>query len=270
MLFLLIVIGILYGTVLLVENPLRRVNMEPEDGQQVHDYLAIAVRSRFGNPNDKSQMRTASRWFIVNGIICLIVLMTLSLIGYDYRLDNLKTGEPFLVKSTDKSGSIFPSADGTQTTQAPTIKEYTQTDIDELVKITNDYRKENGLSLVEVDALLTKSAQLHAEDMYENKYFSHTDPEGFGPKERLDAYIPAWEKSSGKKAPVYLAIGENLYQNNVSLYAAPKDAMDAWIKSESHKEILDYPGWDRIGIAVYQVKTSPEVVIWVQIFGKTQ
>lgn len=111
-----------------------------------------------------------------------------------------------------------------------------ETDLNYVVNTINKIRKDNGLKPLKQDNRLNMSSFLKAKDMYERKYWSHSDPEG----------KMAWDliKKNGFN---YKKAGENLAKvfNNVS-------SVEEWSKSPSHlKNILNSDfesvGYSKVG-----------------------
>lgn len=79
------------------------------------------------------------------------------------------------------------------------------------------------------NSILAKAAQQHAEDMAVNDYFSHVDPDGFGPNYRI--------RQAGYKLPD--GYGNENQANNCESIAAgqatPEICLDGWMHSESHR-----------------------------------
>lgn len=90
-------------------------------------------------------------------------------------------------------------------------------------ELLNGMRIASDLGPVSYDERLDRAAQKHAQDMAENNYFSHTSLDGRNVLDRIQAegYDPrAW--------------GENLAGRQQSEEAA----LEAWINSPSHNELL--------------------------------
>lgn len=190
---------------------------------------------------------------IVLILVIAINIISILLLGYVFRADNWSTGDPLLVK---KESTIDNTDDLPQKTVT-----YGEEDKDYLTKIVNQYRQSEGLSTLTRDAELDASAQAHAEDMFSRYYFSHVDPEGKSPYDRLNNTD-------------YAKVGENIIQGNMINVLNPDNALKEWIKSAPHQETLRSPDWRLTGVGVKQgtrlnPKTNKEepVIIWVQLFA---
>lgn len=191
------------------------------------------------------------RW-LVRLVLALGVVSVALLLFFDLRVANIPKGEPFLVARV-KSDAGHVELDAK-------VRKYGDKDRQELVGLTNAYRAKGSLSQLKRDKALDASAMAHAKDMYERGYFSHTDPDGKTPYDRLNDL--SWSK-----------VGENILQGNTVNVLTPAAALQGWKDSPPHKEALDNPAWQRVGIGVYQGERTSEsgtkenFVIWVQLFG---
>lgn len=115
----------------------------------------------------------------------------------------------------------------------------------EVFQLTNDERAKNGLSLLELDDNLMKSAQEHAEDMYNNDYFSHTS---LDEKTLSDRILKYGEEFS--------YMGENIAKGQNS----SKDVIEAWMSSQGHRKNILNSNYKKLGIGYCNN-------YWVQNFG---
>jgi len=105
----------------------------------------------------------------------------------------------------------------------------------ELIKMINDLRAQNNLPTLSVNNILEKSAQLKADDMAQNGYFSHDGPDG-----RDFQYFL---RQAGYE---YKLAGENLAMG----FNSAQDVMDAWIKSPLHYQNLIDPDFIETGFGL--------------------
>ncbi len=104
-----------------------------------------------------------------------------------------------------------------------------------LLADTNSDRVKNGLSLLVENPLLTRAAQLKANDMLARGYYAHVDPDG-----HTALY---WLGQVGYK---YLNAGENLdltYQNS------EQHVEDVWMNSPEHRSNILLPVFTEVGVA---------------------
>ncbi|MEK7072028.1 MAG: CAP domain-containing protein [Patescibacteria group bacterium] len=123
----------------------------------------------------------------------------------------------------------------------------------ELINMTNNYRKELGLSELIPNPRLTQAAVNKAQDLLTKQYFAHNSPEG--------KKFSEWIKEVSYK---YFYVGENLaidFNNNQEIF-------QAWLDSPSHRENIIKPQYQEIGIAVLEGKyKNRETTMVVQLFG---
>lgn len=123
----------------------------------------------------------------------------------------------------------------------------------ELIDLTNNYRKQLGLTELTPNARLTQAAVNKAGDLLNSQYFNHTSPAG--------KKFSQWIKDVDYK---YFYVGENLaidFDNNQEIF-------QAWLNSPSHKENIIKPQYQEIGIAVIEGKyNNHQTTIVVQLFG---
>ncbi len=104
-----------------------------------------------------------------------------------------------------------------------------------LAVLTNDERKLNNVPELTVSPLLTKAAELKAQDMAEKGYFAHTSPEGKTPWYWLN-----------KVGYVYDYAGENLAIN----FSDSKDVTDAWMNSPTHRANIMKIAYREVGTGI--------------------
>ncbi|MCD7035949.1 CAP domain-containing protein [Metabacillus sp. GX 13764] len=102
-----------------------------------------------------------------------------------------------------------------------------------VIELTNAERKKNGLQPLAADSSLANVAQEKSDDMEQNNYFSHTSPTYGSPFEMM--------KRFGEN---YQTAGENIAQGQQT----PEEVVDAWMKSEGHRENIMNSEFTNIGI----------------------
>ncbi len=125
--------------------------------------------------------------------------------------------------------------------------------VSEIFKDVNQERKESGLSELHIDEKLNKAAFLKAQDMLEKGYWAHESPDGVQP----------WQWFA-KAEYSYDVAGENLAKN----FTSSKGAVDAWMRSPSHKANVLGEKYDDIGLAVVNGKLDGEdTTLIVSLYG---
>ncbi|MBR6594661.1 MAG: LysM peptidoglycan-binding domain-containing protein [Clostridia bacterium] len=118
--------------------------------------------------------------------------------------------------------------------------------ITDVLRLTNRYRAEYGLSELSLDSGLCAVAQEKAEDMARLGYFSHTSPTYGTPAQML--------KSAGVS---YRYMGENIAKG----YSSADGVMKGWMSSEGHKANILGKSFGALGVGY-----SANGNVWVQIF----
>lgn len=120
---------------------------------------------------------------------------------------------------------------------------------DMLTKL-NEERVKNGLKPLVFSEKLREVARSHADDMWRRQYFSHTNPDGKSPFDRLkDAKI------------VYLTAGENL-----ALAPTTDLAHDGLMASPGHRANILYPHFGKVGIGAVNAGRF-KGIMYVQMYS---
>ena len=105
---------------------------------------------------------------------------------------------------------------------------------EQMLALVNEERTKKGLKALKMDAKLRGLARDYAKDMFERGYFSHYNPEGQSPFDRMD-----------KAGIQYAAAGENLaYAPNVEV------AHRGLMESQGHRENILSKDFGKVGIGV--------------------
>ncbi|MEA3355220.1 MAG: CAP domain-containing protein [Patescibacteria group bacterium] len=125
----------------------------------------------------------------------------------------------------------------------------------ELIELTNQKRKENGLGELKLNPILVEAATKKAADMINKNYWAHTSPEGKTP----------W--SFFKEADYkYLYAGENLARD----FQDSNSVVKAWMNSPTHRDNILSSRYRDIGIVViHDTFQGQETTLVVQMFGTT-
>ncbi len=111
----------------------------------------------------------------------------------------------------------------------------------ELLELVNKERASLGLGSLSLDTMLSSVAAAHSEDMAERDYIDHTNPDGVGPFDRIDA-----------AGISYVSAAENI----ASGFATAEKVFNSWMNSEKHKANLVNPEFGKIGIGYYAGGTN--------------
>lgn len=122
-----------------------------------------------------------------------------------------------------------------------------------LATLANEERGDLNVPPLKENPLLTKAAQMKAEDMARNSYFAHTSPTGITPW--------YWFDQVGYR---YVHAGENLAVN----FSESSDVGEAWMNSPTHKANIIKKDYTEIGIGVASGTYQGRSTIFVaQLFG---
>ena len=122
-----------------------------------------------------------------------------------------------------------------------------------LTDLTNTERSQNDAPPLTENVLLTKAAQMKAQDMAEKGYFAHTSPEGKTPW--------YWFEQAGYH---FTSAGENLAVN----FFESSDVATAWMNSPTHRANIVKKEYKEIGIGVASgIYKGRNTVFVAQLFG---
>jgi len=122
-----------------------------------------------------------------------------------------------------------------------------------VLKLINQERAKQGLSVLKENSQLMKVAHDKLNDMIKNNYFAHTSPQGVTPW--------SWYEKDGYN---YQYAGENLAIN----FLTAENQNKAWMKSPDHRKNILNPHYLETGIAVGVGKIDGQSsIITVEEFG---
>ncbi|MDH3226993.1 MAG: CAP domain-containing protein [Thermoleophilia bacterium] len=124
---------------------------------------------------------------------------------------------------------------------------------DGIVKLVNDYRGKRGLSRVSRSPTLTKAAMWKSGHMARYDYFSHEDA------------APA-SRSTGERLLACGYRGSSWAENIAFGYTSAGQVMQGWINSPGHRENLDNPRYNAVGVGAVKAPGSGPIY-WSQAFG---
>lgn len=120
----------------------------------------------------------------------------------------------------------------------------------EVVELVNEERKKVGVQPLKQDVALNQLAIIKAQDMIQRNYFDHYSP----------YYGHPWDMATLFDYE-FTRFGENIARN----FNHPKDVVDAWMASESHRENILRENYTNIGVGVKL--DSKGNSYWVQLFS---
>ncbi|WP_052123948.1 CAP and S-layer homology domain-containing protein [Ureibacillus manganicus] len=122
---------------------------------------------------------------------------------------------------------------------------------DEVISFVNFEREKAGMKPLIQDKLLNQLAIIKAQDMIDRDYFEHRSP----------FYGYPWDLATLFDYG-YTNFGENIARN----YHSPKDVVEAWMASPSHKENILRNNYTNIGVGVREDDDGN--YYWVQMFSR--
>lgn len=118
-------------------------------------------------------------------------------------------------------------------------------------QMLNEVRAATGASPVRYNAELAKAAQRHADDMYANRFMSHTGSDGSSLKDRID-----------DTAFKFSSIAENIAWG--SPYQDEKSVLIGWINSPGHQKNNIHPAFKYYALAK---AGSGKMTYWALVLG---
>ena len=130
----------------------------------------------------------------------------------------------------------------TQQKATGNISEYAR----QVVDLTNEQRRKNGLAALQLDTQLSNVAQTKSQDMQKNGYFSHTSPTYGSPFDMMRDF-----------GVTYRTAGENIAQGQ----RTPQEVVNAWMNSAGHRKNILNGNFTHIGVG-YEASGNH----WTQMF----
>ena len=156
-------------------------------------------------------------------------------------------GEPIVIEDPTQPEETQP-----EETQPPyTIPPYTANEFeDEVIRLTNEQRAENGLPALKKNNDLCYLAHLKSQDMHDKLYFDHTSPTYGDPFEMMDDFgVSFWYA------------GENIAAGQ----RTPQAVVTAWMNSPGHRANILTKEFKEIGVGCYQGENGFKIY-WTQMF----
>ncbi|WP_248960302.1 CAP domain-containing protein [Sphaerisporangium perillae] len=120
---------------------------------------------------------------------------------------------------------------------------------DEVARLTNIARQEQGCGPLRIDEKLRKAARGHSDDMAAKGYFDHTSADGRSPWDRI--------KAAGYNSSMF---AENIARGQ----ATPEAVVKGWLNSPGHRANIMNCKLKAIGVGVHFGSGGPW---WTQDFG---
>lgn len=144
---------------------------------------------------------------------------------YEVGLSEIKSANP-QIKNFDL---IYPG----QTIQIPSVDSGVTNYEQEVIRLVNEIRAENGLKSLSYDWELARVARFKSQDMKDNKYFSHTSPVYGTPFQMIRNFGIS-----------YRSAGENIARG----YSTPQAVVNGWMNSSGHRANILNANYTHIGV----------------------
>lgn len=144
---------------------------------------------------------------------------------YEVGLSEIKAANP-QIKNFDL---IYPG----QSINIPTVDASVTNFEQEVIRLVNEIRRENGLKELTYDWELGRVARFKSQDMKDNKYFAHNSPVYGTPFQMI--------KNFGIS---YRSAGENIAKG----YATPQAVVTGWMNSSGHRANILNVNFTHIGV----------------------
>ena len=120
---------------------------------------------------------------------------------------------------------------------------------EEVLTLVNQEREKHGLNPLQLDAGVSKAADMKSKDMRDHHYFDHQSPTYGSPFEMLE-----------QQGVEFKAAGENIAAGQQTA----EEVMDGWMNSEGHRANILNPDFTHIGIGY--VQGGDYGTYWTQLF----
>ena len=144
---------------------------------------------------------------------------------YQVGLSEIKPANPQIINYD----LIYPG----QVINIPTVDSTVTSYEQEVIRLVNEIRAENGLKVLTYDWELARVARYKSQDMKDNKYFSHTSPVYGTPFQMI--------KNFGIS---YRSAGDNIAKG----YATPQAVVNGWMNSSGHRANILNANYTHIGV----------------------
>lgn len=120
-----------------------------------------------------------------------------------------------------------------------------------VLELVNEERAKRSLSPLSWSDELAEVARAHSEDMLKRNFFSHTNPDGKSPFDRMRAYGIS-----------YRSAGENIAAGQKT----PEAVVEAWMNSEGHRANILNSSYTKLGVG-YVSGNGAYGTYWTQNFA---
>lgn len=144
---------------------------------------------------------------------------------YEVGLSEIKSANP-QIKNYDL---IYPG----QVINIPTVDTAVTDFEQEVIRLVNEIRANNGLKALTYDWQLSRVARIKSQDMKDNRYFAHNSPVYGTPFQMMKAFGIS-----------YRTAGENIAKG----YSTPQAVVNGWMNSSGHRANILNANYTHIGV----------------------
>lgn len=146
-------------------------------------------------------------------------------VRYEVGLGEIKNANPQI----SDPNLIYPGQVLNIPVTNSTVTSYEQ----EVIRLVNEHRAQNGLTPLTYDWELSRVARYKSQDMKDNKYFSHTSPVYGSPFQMIRNFGIS-----------YRSAGENIAKGQ----STPQAVVTAWMNSSGHRANILNASFTHIGV----------------------
>ena len=146
-------------------------------------------------------------------------------VKYEVGLSEIKSANAHI----SNPNLIYPG----QVLNIPTVNSTVTNYENEVIRLVNEIRAENGLHKLTADWELSRVARYKSQDMKDNKYFSHTSPVYGSPFDMMKSF-----------GITYRSAAENIAKGQ----STPQAVVNAWMNSSGHRKNILSSSYTRIGV----------------------
>ena len=144
---------------------------------------------------------------------------------YEVGLSEIKSANP-QIKNYDL---IYPGQKINIPTTDPSVTAYEQ----EVIRLVNEIRAQNGLKALTYDWELSRVARIKSQDMKDNNYFAHNSPVYGTPFQMIRNFGISFQTA-----------GENIAKG----YTSPQAVVNGWMNSSGHRANILNASYTQIGV----------------------
>ncbi|RKL68485.1 hypothetical protein CR203_00040 [Salipaludibacillus neizhouensis] len=195
-------------------------------------------------PLVNSEVEASSTYQVKNGDTLWFISVEQGVKYSDLLASNKNISNPNII-SVGQQLTIPASQNGTTVEQSSQLSQFEQ----EVVRLTNIERENQGLSPLQIDNQVSKVARIKSEDMRDQNYFSHQSPTHGSPFDMLKNYGVS-----------YRGAGENIAAGQ----STPQQVVQGWMNSQGHRENILKSSFTHIGVG--HVEGGSYGHYWTQMF----